>query len=49
MRKERVEVRFDGQMEDLLKVLVVQVGEDPEEVLVDVFRGVCEGGGEVAA
>ena len=42
-------MRLERHMEDVLKVRVVQVREDPEEVLVDVFGGVGEGGGEIAA
>jgi hypothetical protein len=38
----RVEVRLDGQVEDLLEMRVVNVRKDPEEVFVDVFRGVRE-------
>jgi hypothetical protein len=40
--KERVEVRFDREVEDLLEMGVVQVSEDPEEVFVDVLGGVGE-------
>jgi hypothetical protein len=42
-------VGFDGQVEDLLKVRVVEMGEDAEEVLVYVFGGVGEGLGKLAA
>jgi len=49
MREEGVVVRLDGQVEYLLEVGMVEVGEDAEEVLVDVFGGVGEGGGELAA
>lgn len=42
MRKERVEVRFDRQMEDLLKVRVVQMSKDAEEVFVYVLGSVRE-------
>ena len=48
MREERVEVRLDREMDDLLKVCVVEVREDAEQVLVDVLGGVRERGGEVA-
>lgn len=49
MREERVEVRLDREVNDLLKVGVVEVREDAEQVLVDVLGGVRERGGEVAA
>lgn len=49
MGEERVEVRLDGEMQDLLKVRVVQVGKDPEEVFVDVLGGIGKGCGEVPA
>ena len=42
-------MRLDGQMEDLLEMRVVEVGKDSEEVFVDMFGGVCEGGGEFSA
>lgn len=41
--EQAVEVGFDGEVEDLLKVRVIQVGENAEEVFVDVFGGMCEG------
>lgn len=49
MRKERVEMRLDREMDDLLKMGVVQVGKDPEEVFVNVFGGVGERLGEFSA
>ncbi len=49
VREKGVEVRFDGEVEDLFKVCVVEMGEDSEEVFVDVFGGVGEGCREVAA
>lgn len=47
--EERVEVRLDGEVDDLLEVRVVEVGEDAEQVLVDVLGRVGERGREVAS
>jgi len=30
-------------MQDLFEMLMVEMSEDPEEVFVDVFGGMCEG------
>ena len=49
VREQRVEVRLDTQMHDLFKVRVVDVSEDAEEVLEDVFGGVCERVGKLPA
>lgn len=42
MRKEGIEVRLDGEMEDLFEMLMVYMGEDPKEVFVNVLGGICE-------
>jgi len=35
--KERVEMCFDGEMQDLLKMRMVNMGKDSEEVFVNMF------------
>ena len=42
MRKERIEMRFDGQMEDMFEMRVVEVCEYAEKVFVYVFGRVGE-------
>ena len=42
MREERVEMCFNGQVNNLLEMGVVEMGEYPEKVFVDVFGGVRE-------
>lgn len=40
--EERIEVRFDGEVEDLLEMGMVKMGKNTEKVLIDVFGRVCK-------
>lgn len=49
MGKERVEVCFDREMDDLLEMRVVEMCEYPKQVLVNVFGSVRKRRREIAA
>lgn len=40
MGEERIEVRFDGEVEDLLEMGMVKMGKNTEKVLIDVLSRV---------
>lgn len=49
MGEQRVKVRLDGEVQDVLEMRVVEVREYAEEVFVYVFGSVCKGWREIAA
>jgi hypothetical protein len=48
MCHQRVKVRFGSKVEDLMKMGMVDVGKNPQQLPIDMLDGFWEGSREVA-